>query len=89
MSQAERKEAVNEIRILASVEHTNVIRFCEAFVLDDQLYIITEFANHGDLFQKLQRWCVIPTFPRDSRYSRQWCEAGHFDTWRVLWLATR
>ena len=64
MSQAERKEAVNEIRILASVEHTNVIRFCEAFVLDDQLYIITEFANHGDLFQKLQRWCVIPTFPK-------------------------
>ena len=77
MSQAERKEAVNEIRILASVEHTNVIRFCEAFVLDDQLYIITEFANHGDLFQKLQRWCVIPTL-RDSRYSRQWVRGGPF-----------
>jgi serine/threonine protein kinase len=55
MSQKERQDAVNEIRILASVVNPYVIRFCEAFVEDDMLYIITEYANHGDLFKRLQR----------------------------------
>jgi NIMA (never in mitosis gene a)-related kinase len=55
MSQKERQDAVNEIRILASVVNAYIIRFCEAFVEDDMLYIITEYANHGDLFKRLQR----------------------------------
>ena len=55
MSHKERQESVNEIRILASVVNAYVIRFCEAFVEDDLLYIITEYANHGDLFKRLQR----------------------------------
>ena len=55
MSHKERQDAVNEIRILASVVNPYVIRFCEAFVEDDMLYIITEYANHGDLFKRLQR----------------------------------
>ena len=55
MSHKERQDSVNEIRILASVVNAYVIRFCEAFVEDDMLYIITEYANHGDLFKRLQR----------------------------------
>ena len=42
MSHKERQDAVNEIRILASVVNPYVISFCEAFVEDDILYIITE-----------------------------------------------
>ncbi|KAK9805347.1 hypothetical protein WJX73_004555 [Symbiochloris irregularis] len=49
MSQAERADALNEIRLLASVKHTNVIRYYEAFSAGDNLYIIMEYASEGDL----------------------------------------
>jgi len=55
MSQKEREEAVNEIRILASFSHPNIIRYCEAFIEDDKLCIITEFASHGDLLSKIKK----------------------------------
>mmetsp|Transcript_2232 Transcript_2232/g.6734 ORF Transcript_2232/g.6734 Transcript_2232/m.6734 type:complete len:590 (+) Transcript_2232:71-1840(+) len=50
MNNKERAEAVNEIRVLASVGGPFNIRFLEAFVDADVLYIVTEFAGHGDLF---------------------------------------
>jgi len=50
MNIKERQEAVNEIRVLASVGGPFNIRFLEAFVDADVLYIVTEFAAHGDLF---------------------------------------
>eukprot|EP00303_Exanthemachrysis_gayraliae_P001511 CAMPEP_0205998344 /NCGR_PEP_ID=MMETSP1464-20131121/189_1 /ASSEMBLY_ACC=CAM_ASM_001124 /TAXON_ID=119497 /ORGANISM="Exanthemachrysis gayraliae, Strain RCC1523" /LENGTH=330 /DNA_ID=CAMNT_0053371487 /DNA_START=79 /DNA_END=1068 /DNA_ORIENTATION=+ len=50
MNVKERQEAVNEIRVLASVGGPYNIRFLEAFVDADILYIVTEFASNGDLF---------------------------------------
>lgn len=50
MNTKERQEAVNEIRVLASVGGPFNIRFLEAFVDADVLYIVTEFAGNGDLF---------------------------------------
>lgn len=50
MNVKERQEAVNEIRILASIGGPYNIRFLEAFVDADILYIVTEFAANGDLF---------------------------------------
>ena len=54
MGSKERAEAVNEIRVLASVAGPHVITFYEAFVEADILYIITEYATHGDLFNYLK-----------------------------------
>ena len=54
MSAKERAEAVNEIRVLASVAGDHVITFYEAFVEHDILYIVTEFATSGDLLQRLK-----------------------------------
>lgn len=45
----EREDAVNEIRLLASMHHHNVVRYCEAFVEREKLYIVLEFAKYGDL----------------------------------------
>jgi serine/threonine protein kinase len=50
MGAKDRAEAVNEIRVLASVAGAHIISFFEAFVEQDMLYIVTEFAGHGDLF---------------------------------------
>ena len=49
MSAAEREDAVNEIRLLASIRHENVCRYHEAFVDGNYLCIVMEFAPNGDL----------------------------------------
>lgn len=54
MGAKDRAEAVNEIRVLASVAGAHIITFFEAFVESDVLYIVTEFATSGDLFGYLK-----------------------------------
>ena len=49
MSQAEREDSVNEIRLLASIAHVNVISYNEAFLDGNRLCIIMEYAPDGDL----------------------------------------
>lgn len=44
MTPKEREESINEVRLLASINHPNVLKFCEAFIQSDQLYIVTELA---------------------------------------------
>lgn len=46
---ASSQDAVNEIRILASVKHKNIVSYCEAFVEGDALFIVMEFAERGDI----------------------------------------
>lgn len=48
MSQAEREEAVNEIRLLASVKHPNIVEYNEAFLDGNRLCIVMEYASEGD-----------------------------------------
>lgn len=55
LSEKERENAINEVRILASVKHPNVIQYKEAF-LDEQsqsLCIVMELCDGGDVFQKI------------------------------------
>lgn len=49
MSQAEREDSINEIRLLASVSHQHVIAYNEAFLDNNRLCIIMEYAPDGDL----------------------------------------
>lgn len=44
-----RQDAINEIRLLASVSHENVIRYYESFLDGNWLCIIMEYADSGDL----------------------------------------
>ncbi|KAA6390615.1 MAG: putative G2-specific protein kinase nimA [Streblomastix strix] len=55
MSFREREDAVNEIRILASFKHPNITRYREAFIENDKLYIVTEYADEGDLLNKIKQ----------------------------------
>jgi len=52
----EKENALNEIRILASLNHRNVIGYKEAFFDDasQTLCIVMEFASSGDLLKKIQ-----------------------------------
>ena len=55
LTQKEKENSVNEIRILASISHPNVIPFKEAFIdeASNHLCLVTEFADDGDLLQKI------------------------------------
>ena len=55
LSDKEKENALNEVRILASIKNNFVVSYKEAFI-DEQsqsLWIIMEFADNGDLFQKI------------------------------------
>ena len=57
LSQPEKESALNEIRILYSLENPNIIYYYEAFY-DEQsrsLNIIMEFADDGDLAGKIKQ----------------------------------
>ena len=55
LNKKEQENSVNEVRILASINHPNVIGYKEAF-LDDKtssLNIVMEYADDGDLQSKI------------------------------------
>ena len=54
MRSRERCEAVNEARLLASVQHVNVLSYKEAFIDGSKLYIVMEYAPYGDLYAVLR-----------------------------------
>eukprot|EP00798_Chlamydomonas_sp_ICE-L_P002825 gene2825-4982_t len=49
LSHAERMDAVNEVRLLVSMNHGNVIRYHEAFLNNSKLCVVMEYAPFGDL----------------------------------------
>ena len=55
LSEKEKENALNEVRILASVKSNYVVSYKEAFFdeKDKTLCIVMEFADNGDLYQKI------------------------------------
>jgi NIMA (never in mitosis gene a)-related kinase len=55
LSEKERQNALNEVRILASIQNRNIIAYKEAFFDEDSnsLCIVMEFADGGDLYNKI------------------------------------
>ena len=45
----ERLNALNEVWILASISHPNIIAYKDSFIYENSLCIIMEFADGGDL----------------------------------------
>ena len=48
-------DIINEIEILKSVEHMNIIKIFEFFSDEQNYYIITEYCEKGDLFDNLDK----------------------------------
>lgn len=46
---------MNEVRILASIQHDNIISYKESFIMDNgkTLCIVMDYASDGDLYQKI------------------------------------
>lgn len=55
LSSKEKENALNEVRILASIHHENIIAYKEAFIDEDSrtLCVVMEFAENGDVLMKI------------------------------------
>ena len=47
-------EVQNEINILKSLDHPNIIKIYEFFIDSKNIYIVTEFSDEGDLFKRME-----------------------------------
>ena len=54
MSAKEKRDLQNEIAILAAVHHPNIIRYHEHFDDGDYIFIVMEYADGGDLNQRIK-----------------------------------
>ena len=55
LSQKEKENALNEVRILASINDPAIVAYKEAFFEDQSssLCLVMEFADDGDLYQRI------------------------------------
>ncbi|KAL9654085.1 hypothetical protein ABK040_011629 [Willaertia magna] len=51
----ERKEALNEVKVLASLSHPNIIKYIDSFTDGGKLNIVMEYASQGDLYDKIKK----------------------------------
>ena len=65
----EKESALNEIRILASVDHKNIIGYKEAFFYENtnHLCIVMEIADGGDLESKIEQAKKIKSFVKEDK----------------------
>ena len=55
MSRKEQETAINEVRILASLDSPHVIKYYDSFIDVDSLNIVMELADHGNLSEWLKQ----------------------------------
>ena len=74
LNEKEKQNALNEIRILASIKSPFVISYKEAFIedSDSSLCLVMEFADKGDLFQKI------------TEFKKIGCLFEEIDIWRIF-----
>lgn len=92
MTQEERQDAANEIRLLASVKHPNIVRYYETFLDGNWLVIVMEFAQCGDLSHYIKKGKERQTpFPEDIVWNffiqimRVWPASQRCCIWRTVW----
>ena len=79
LSDKEKENSLNEVRILASVKSTFVIAYKEAFIdeNDQSLCIVMEYADKGDLYQKI------------CQFKKMGCLIEEVDIWRIFIQMTK
>lgn len=55
MGKRDQESALNEVRLLASICHENIIAYRETFYEKGCLYLVLELADNGDLFHEVQQ----------------------------------
>jgi len=68
LSEKEKENALNEVRILASIEHPNIAGYKEAFFEEStsSLCIVMEYADGGDLLSKINQLKKVGNFMKEE-----------------------
>ena len=69
LSEKEKENALNEVRILASINNPNVISYKEAFIDESSssLCLVMEYADNGDVFQKICSYQKRETYIKEKK----------------------
>lgn len=54
-SEGEQNDAMNEIRVLSSLQHPCIVGYHGSFLEDGMLNVVMEYADNGSLFNHVQR----------------------------------
>ena len=68
-----RKDLLQEVRILKSLKHPNILECFGSFISNDDLYVVTEFADYGDLNRLIRK-------QREKS-----CRIGEREAWDIIW----
>ena len=79
LSDKEKKNSLNEVRILASIKSNFVVSYKEAFIdeIEQSLCIVMEYADKGDLYQKI------------SHFKRMGYYFDEIDIWKIFIQMTK
>ena len=54
LSSREKESALNEVRLIASINNPNIIRYKQSFFDHDCLCIVMEFCSEGDVLKRIE-----------------------------------
>ena len=54
LSKKEKENAINEVRLLASLRSKEILRYKEAFFEKNDLHIVMEYCENGDLLKFIE-----------------------------------
>ena len=74
LTDKEKENALNEVRLLASIDNKHVVSYKQAFMDESSqsLCIIMEFSDDGDLFQRISKLRKNVTSPKYLEESEIW-----------------
>jgi NIMA (never in mitosis gene a)-related kinase len=55
MDKKQRRDAINEVRVLSCLKHPYIVSYRESFSENSMLAIVMDYADGGDLYQKVSR----------------------------------
>ena len=80
MDEKQREKCLKEVRLLQSLDHPNIIKYMDSFIDENELIIVFEWAEAGDLKRQIRK-AIEKKARFDERvvwkYFSQICEALH------------
>ncbi|EGG23873.1 putative protein serine/threonine kinase [Cavenderia fasciculata] len=81
MSPREREDAMNEVNVLAMLDHENIIAYYDSFIVNGTLHILMEYANAGDIHREIKERTIKKQHFTEAeilRFFSQLCLAVQF-----------